>query len=876
VDLDGDGIRDDTLGATTFMFFINGVAYPQLDPANGEEIYNVMEGQWTDGQPLTVGGLGLNPGSTNVTRFGFPGNPVNGSFWSEVCPAAPAPGCGNPTQPGDRRLVLATGPFVMEPNVPQDIVYGIVFGQGSNHLTSIDALRTADRLAQTAYDIDFELASAPPPPPLCNRNSPNPALLPGSGSCLEAIELNGAVTLRWGYPFDEEGETYPDSDDNYLGTYEVLDRLLVGTGAADSTYNFQAFHLYQYETSAFDDTQRELIAIYDIIDGVTTVIDERFDPATGMFVPFIALQAPDSGLRYSHELTGLTNYTDYFFGITALAYNEESIPKVIESAATKITVRPSQVTASGGGSTPGANVGDVITPVRIQGSGAADISVRVVDPTAIIPATYRVEIADFVTDSTTGTTARSYRIYRDGVLVMDGPALFSGQGRLFGIDQDVFVIDGLQFFASDLSDVPADDQDEVASISGTTPAGTGGVGILEVATPAGDPCPITVSDAGCTLYDGEGNAVFRNNNVSNDYYISSTNGTVLGLHNAATEGSNFARAASPFDYEIRFTEAGGYGVYNAFLGAATPKQIVAVPFEIWNIGTSPGPEDDVRMIPVFRQNDSSEPLISNWANTFPTTELRIIAGDSIDFPVTEQLAALFPDRPNGYDLFEQAAIAFGGAGATYNPAADGDTQVDNNPQTGAACSRQGFYIGFCARNDQFAGGNTLFSAAWVQMLFADFAFDGTTPPTGTVVRFKTVKPLFTGQDVFEFSTEDLAFVQNDPAALQRALDLIGAVPNPYLGSSAYESSDLDRVIRFINLPEGAVIRIYTVAGTLVREFRPFDPRSGQRNSLDWDLQTQNNLPIASGMYLAHIDVPGVGERVLRLGIVNRRNQINVF
>jgi hypothetical protein len=30
------------------------------------------------------------------------------------------------------------------------------------------------------------------------------------------------------------------------------------------------------------------------------------------------------------------------------------------------------------------------------------------------------------------------------------------------------------------------------------------------------------------------------------------------------------------------------------------------------------------------------------------------------------------------------------------------------------------------------------------------------------------------------------------------------------------------------------------------------------------------------MYLAHIDVPNVGERVLRLGIVNRRNQVNVF
>jgi hypothetical protein len=284
------------------------------------------------------------------------------------------------------------------------------------------------------------------------------------------------------------------------------------------------------------------------------------------------------------------------------------------------------------------------------------------------------------------------------------------------------------------------------------------------------------------------------------------------------------------------------------------------------------------MIPVLRQNVTTNPLITDWRNTFTSTETRVIAGDTIVFPLTEQIAALFPDRPDGYALFEQAAIGFGGAGATYDPAADGDTQIDLNPSTGTACSRQGYYIGFCARNDQYVppGGNTLFSAAFVQMLFADFAMDGTTPPTGTTVRLKMVKPLFTGSDVFEFSTVGLEFVSNDAASLQRALDLIGAVPNPYMGSSAYETGNLDRVIRFVNLPEGAVIRIYSVAGTLIREFLPFDARSGQRNSLDWDLQTQSNLPVASGMYLAHIDVPSVGERVLRLGIVNRRNQVNVF
>ena len=88
------------------------------------------------------------------------------------------------------------------------------------------------------------------------------------------------------------------------------------------------------------------------------------------------------------------------------------------------------------------------------------------------------------------------------------------------------------------------------------------------------------------------------------------------------------------------------------------------------------------------------------------TEVRFVGNDTLAIPITEQVAALFPDRPNGYDLFEAAAIAFGGAGAIYDPTADGDTQVDLNPSTGEPCSRQGVYIGFCLRNDQYVPRST--------------------------------------------------------------------------------------------------------------------------------------------------------------------------
>jgi hypothetical protein len=33
--------------------------------------------------------------------------------------------------------------------------------------------------------------------------------------------------------------------------------------------------------------------------------------------------------------------------------------------------------------------------------------------------------------------------------------------------------------------------------------------------------------------------------------------------------------------------------------------------------------------------------------------------------------------------------------------------------------------------------------------------------------------------------------------------------------------------------------------------------------LDWDLKNQRNVPIASGLYLIHVNVPDVGEKIVK-------------
>ncbi|MEM9022828.1 MAG: T9SS type A sorting domain-containing protein, partial [Bacteroidota bacterium] len=117
-----------------------------------------------------------------------------------------------------------------------------------------------------------------------------------------------------------------------------------------------------------------------------------------------------------------------------------------------------------------------------------------------------------------------------------------------------------------------------------------------------------------------------------------------------------------------------------------------------------------------------------------------------------------------------------------------------------------------------------------------------------------------GLPLYNFSLDGLQVINNDNALLDDALEDINIVPNPYYAFSDYEADALDNRVRIINLPRVANVNIYTVNGTLVRAFKKDDPTI---TSLDWDLKNTANIPIASGVYIVHVEVPGVGEKILK-------------
>lgn len=119
--------------------------------------------------------------------------------------------------------------------------------------------------------------------------------------------------------------------------------------------------------------------------------------------------------------------------------------------------------------------------------------------------------------------------------------------------------------------------------------------------------------------------------------------------------------------------------------------------------------------------------------------------------------------------------------------------------------------------------------------------------------------MFGGSPTYEWSMDDFKTIKNDEETLADALDMINVVPNPYYAYSEYERDKLDTRVKITNLPERCKIRIYNTSGKLIRAFDKDSPIT----SIDWDLKNGENIPVAGGVYLIHVDVEGIGQRVVK-------------
>ncbi len=141
------------------------------------------------------------------------------------------------------------------------------------------------------------------------------------------------------------------------------------------------------------------------------------------------------------------------------------------------------------------------------------------------------------------------------------------------------------------------------------------------------------------------------------------------------------------------------------------------------------------------------------------------------------------------------------------------------------------------------------------------------PQNGEVAKL-IIKTPFASGDIYKFIT--IAHTV-DIAKAKESLDDVAVVPNPYVGAARWEPQRLttsgrgERRIYFINLPQRATIRIYTLSGDHVITLE--HDSNMLEGKLAWDLITKGGIAVAPGVYIYHLDAPGIGEKIGRFALI---------
>ncbi|MCU7493882.1 MAG: hypothetical protein HF314_03435 [Ignavibacteria bacterium] len=139
------------------------------------------------------------------------------------------------------------------------------------------------------------------------------------------------------------------------------------------------------------------------------------------------------------------------------------------------------------------------------------------------------------------------------------------------------------------------------------------------------------------------------------------------------------------------------------------------------------------------------------------------------------------------------------------------------------------------------------------------------PKAGDIFKLRINRPFKAG-DAYLFETKKAEY---SPETAKEQINDIYVVPNPYVAYGISENPGRttgkrgDRALQFRNLPPKCTIRIYTLTGELVDTINKDDLSS----TISWDLLSKEGMRIAYGVYLYHVDIPGVGEKIGKFAVI---------
>ncbi|MGB2869830.1 MAG: T9SS type A sorting domain-containing protein, partial [Bacteroidota bacterium] len=366
------------LSMTSFTWMAPTNIGPPPDP-----FYDLLTPYWKMMRGFLPGNSGTSdrlypvPPGDSPTKFTFGGDPVARTGSLDGLGTSYSP------QPGDRRTLSGSGPFLFAPGDTEELYVAVVAGLGADRISSVAVMKSTDALAQAIFDLGFQVPRSPADP------------------VIAATELNGSVILSW------------DNPDNVPRTEQDVSR--------PGNYRFEGYNVYQLSSPDLNSAAKIRIATFDRVNGVRTIIGTRFDSDAKTFLPFVLENGTDSGVRRSIHVTkdalsggtALRNGKEYYFAVTAYNYSSESGNPSFETRLAPLRVSPHIPFGIAGL----ASYGDTSVVYHPQGSGTGRVTTTVTNPLASNGCAYEVRF-----DSSGGPTTWSlYNITQSRTVISNQP-----------------------------------------------------------------------------------------------------------------------------------------------------------------------------------------------------------------------------------------------------------------------------------------------------------------------------------------------------------------------------------------------------------------------------------------------------------------------
>ncbi|MBT4316781.1 MAG: T9SS type A sorting domain-containing protein, partial [Candidatus Marinimicrobia bacterium] len=600
-------------------------------------------------------------------------------------------------------------------------------------------------------------------------------------------------------------------------SYNALSEVDLDAAGDPTSFVFEGYNVYQYETASGAGAKKRL-ATYDIVNGTTEIYDTVFNAELGENISIRTQFGSDSGLAHFESIT-----TDGLNGNSKLITNRSYYYGVTaygyNASGIPKTLESSPVVLTVRPEVPNtfaagdntASAGDIITTVHV-GPSQGSVDVVVVDASAMTGDTYTVTMDDAMPD---GTVAVNWSLTND----MTGEVLIANNAVVGGVNTATGVEVG----------------------PGGTPV-VEGIQLL-VNGPQEDLLSVSEWDHG-----------WKENLVQRDPAVSYVPFASLGRTGYILENRAGVPYAAPYtrdfdrfnywesdDVELDFsTPSLGYDYLSESING----------YVSWS---------------TYRHNfatGNKEQMFSSYWD-YNGTGTHDLEGEYWISPVY------------GKNSFEPIYAFVGNPGSHYDPAKEAQYISENSITASGGCG-WGSGGSCTATTTSGAGIGYPYMTA---TLFADYLGSGVLPTqagfeywggftTASSVVWQMSKPN-SSADTFTFTTEGLGMMANsyDP-------NRISVWPNPYYGYNPEERDALDRRVMFSHLPEEgpATIRIFALDGTLVRTIHHNDTASQHAT---WNMKNNFELPVASGMYVAHIET-NHGDKILKLAVIQPEQRLDVY